>query len=471
MSTFAPGAFDPVMEVGSTPDATTGELVRVPVASPFSEIGSNSSYNLLNDAYVGQALFPRRNALLTFGKMMRSDAQVRTTVRACWIPVLGAEWHVEAASQDPVAVEQAQFIEYNLFQYMTTPWVRVLESAMTMLPFGSSVFEQVWTVGKWRRPEKNSNSRDMVLLRKLAFRPQSTILRYLYDANGGPNGILHLYVDMNNPASQQQEREIGIDKLVVFTFDQEANNLEGTSILRSAYKHWYMKDNFYKIDAIQKERHGLGVPEIKPPIGYSQNELSYAQQLGRNMRVNENAFIVTPPGWEIGFAKVEGNLVDALRSASHHDMMIARNVLIQFINAGSEGSGSSRAASATEYDLFLKSMRHSANLVADGFNQYVIPRLIRWNYDNTTDFPKLKVRGLGESRDIQQVSSGLERMVASRVITPDDTLERHIRNVFDLPTTWEASKEPRIAPALPPGAMTGGFKGGNNPSSKGANES
>ena len=96
-----------------------------------------------------------------------------------------------------------------------------------------------------------------------------------------------------------------------------------------------MKEHFYNIDGIQKERHGIGIPDIQPPPGYNENDLKFAQELGRNLRTNQKAYIIRPPGWFVGFAEVKGNLVNALESAEHHDLMIARNVLLQFINVGS----------------------------------------------------------------------------------------------------------------------------------------
>src|SRR6202000_3063401 len=131
--------------------------------------------------------------------------------------------------------------------------------------------------------------------------------------NGLQGGIFQGY---------QQWVNIPINKLLVFSFDKEAGNIEGISLLRSAYKHWYYKDTLYKIDAIQKERHGIGVPVIQMPPGWKKADKDLAEKIGRNLRTNEKAHIVLPPMWNILFAKLEGQPVDCLPSIEHHNQMI-----------------------------------------------------------------------------------------------------------------------------------------------------
>jgi hypothetical protein len=53
-----------------------------------------------------------------------------------------------------------------------------------------------------------------------------------------------------------------MDKLIVFVNEMEGMNWWGTSLLRPAYKHWFIKNTLYKIDAIAHERQGLGIPYV-----------------------------------------------------------------------------------------------------------------------------------------------------------------------------------------------------------------
>lgn len=403
----------------------------------FLEQGANAAVSA-NPVDIG-AMYPKINELRTYDRMIRADAQVRTSLNAIKVPVLTSTWFVEPASDNQLDVDAAEFVDYNLFSNMSVSWARFLEQCCRFLEYGCSVFEQVYEMKQWKPAGPNRNSRDLIMLRKLAERPRLTIEGFEYDENGGPKTIVHQKLDPENRKPAETVR-IPIEKAVVFTYDQHGSNLDGMSVLRSAYKHWYMKEHFYNIDGIQKERHGIGVPDIQPPPGYKTSDLQYARDLGRNLRANQKAYIIRPPGWFVGFAEVKGNLVNALESAEHHDLMIARNVLLQFINQGTSSSSGSRATSATAYDLFLKSLQHVANIIADTVNNYVIPNLVRYNFD-VARLPKLAFRGVGDSKDIQQVAAGLSNLVDARIITPDKLLETKIREEFGWPSTFDPEDE------------------------------
>ena len=447
-------------------DITTKDGKISPSPALYLEQGANAAVQA-NPIDIGP-LYPKLYELRTYDRMIRSDAQVRTSLKACKVPVLTSTWYIQPASEEQIDQDTADFVSFNLFENMSVSWSKLLEQILRMLEYGCSVFEQVFELKPWRHAAKNRNTRDMVMLRKLGERPRLTIDKFLYDEYGGPRGIMHNKIDPNG-VKPPETVEIDIEKLVVFTYDQHGSNLDGMSLLRSAYKHWYMKEHLYTIDGIQKERHGIGVPDIQPPPGYKTSDLQYAKELGQNLRTNQKAYIIRPPGWFVGFAEVKGNLVDALKSAEHHDLMIVRNVLLQFIN-----NAGSRASAATAYDLFLKSLVHVAKLIADTFNAFVIPNLVRYNYD-VDRFPKLQSRGIGDGKDIQAIASGLARLVDARLLTPDAEMEEKLREEFGYPITFDAG-DPRnkivakdtttqeiagaakVTPAAPGTAKPGGSK-------------
>jgi hypothetical protein len=251
------------------------------------------------------------------------------------------------------------------------------------------------------------------------------------------------------------ERWIPIEKLVVFTHEAEAGDLTGISILRSAYKHWFYKDTLYKIDAIQKERHGIGVPIIKLPPGFTKEDQALAENLGRNLRTNERAHVTIPPLWDIIFAKLEGQPVDCLKSIEHHDMRIKSNVLGSFMDA-------TTGTQDSNVDIFLKSTRYIADYIADIFNKHVIPQLVDLNFVLGADrgYPKLCARRIGEWEDLRTLSFAIRNLVGADVIRADDTLESHIRREMDLPqsdpTTARTPIQVRPALAGPPSTGTKG---------------
>ncbi len=191
----------------------------------------------------------------------------------------------------------------------------------------------------------------------------------------------------------------------------------------------------YKIDAIQKERHGLGVPHGKLLAGWTEKDREILRTMLRNIRVNEESFLITTPLVEVEFAELKGNLVNVLDSANHHNTMILMNVMAQFLAQGTDKSSSGgRASGGTQSDMFMKALKYVANYIVDVYNMYVIPELVVYNY-KTTSFPKLKVRNIGETRDLQMFASALANLFSQEAITADDPTENWLRSMFDMPAS------------------------------------
>jgi hypothetical protein len=365
---------------------------------------------------------------------------VRGTLRLLKTPVLGARWFMDPVSDKKADVAVADFIWHNLNCAMTISWTQILTEALLMEDFGYYMFEKVFETklveGKYR-----------TMWSKLAPRHPMDVKKWMYDSHGGPTGVQMYGMEaerLGQPAPDphptvagstyftpdlNQTVNIPIDKLLVFTFDREAGNLEGMSVLRSAYKHWYYKEQLYKIDAIQKERHGIGIPVIKLPVNFSAADKTAADDLGRNLRTNERAHVTLPPGWDLLFAKLEGNPVNAMESIEHHNAAIRENILATFMGGG-------KTTKEEDQTLFLKSLRFSADIVCDTFNIYAIPQLVDFNMfrgASKYEYPKLRARRIGETEDQRTMSFTLRNLVGAKIIVPDRRLEEWARRELDAP--------------------------------------
>jgi hypothetical protein len=414
-----------------------------------------------------------------YDRMRKSDGTVRGTLRVIKTPVLGARWFIEPGGPRKMDKRAADFVWSNLTEGMSISWMQVLTEALLMFDFGYYMFEKVYDT-----VQLDGNSR--TVWKKLAPRHPMDVESWEFDSSdGGPLGCW-VYVsdeDLNEamqglPGDQYGPgdpgyspypgmdnaptggvsgipnlpgvygqgtpghpgcRFIPIDKLLVFTFDREAGNIEGVSVLRSAYKHWYFKEQLYKIDAIQKERHGIGIPVIKLPQGYKDEDKKAAEELGRNIRTNERAHIVLPPGWEVNMLKLEGNPVDAMKSIQHHDELIEKNIVAYFLNSGRN----------VDVDMFLKSVRFAADIVADTFNLYAIPQLVKYNFPNAK-MPKLRHRHIGEAVDWRTMSFAIRNFIGAGVITPDQPMEDNIRDELGLPQADPSTARDVLAPQSGP---------------------
>lgn len=395
----------------------------------YTESGSSAATRLYDPV---PELGNKQQARQTYAKMRRTDVSVKISLTAGKAPCLGADYYVEAASDDPDDLVAAELLEFNLFGGMTVPWLKFLEQILHMFEEGFEPAETVWELREWAPKTKGANRKKYTMLRKLAVRPASTVLGIDYDDNGGPVGITQQAIREGGKASEKVT--IPIDKLCIFTFDQEGGDLEGNSILRAAYENWYYKTHLYKIDAIQKERHGIGVPEVELQPGYSENDKKIANELARNLRTNERAYIVRTNMMKIGFAELSngGAVVNCLHSINHHDDQIMKNIMVQFLNMGVTEGGGNRATSATSMDMFLKSMRYIAQSICDAINMYVVPNLISYNF-KVDRFPKLCVRNIGETKDLQTWASAMSNLIDKGAIQVDDETEQWIRKQVQAP--------------------------------------
>ncbi len=422
---------DPPVKLASGPLATGAEIGTTRSILPE-----------YNSKLVGQA------GIRAYDQMRRGDATVRTSLKTAKTPILAARWFVTPFSMDPEHVKQAEFIEWNLMQGMSSSWPALVNEILFMLDFGWYALEKVFDRTVW-------NGENLVYWKKLAPRHPMDLDHWEWDPNGGPKRA-HFYSGVYGDISTP----IDIAKLAVFTYDKEGGNITGVSVLRSAYKHWFYKDNFYKIDGIQKERHGIGIPIIKLPPGFSPEDKAKAQEIGRNLRTNERAHVVLPPNWEIMFAKLEGQHVDALASAEHHERMIFQNVMAEFLLSAFQG-----ADPTTNLDIFMKSSRFVADIVRDVFNRYCIPQLIQWNWGEMDGYPELRVRRIGDTQDWRIISFALRNLVGAGILQVDQPLEDWIREEMDLPHLDESTirevktpQQPNVGPprqSTAPGSQQG----------------
>lgn len=369
-----------------------------------------------------------RQRIQAYERMLITDAAPDVSLRAAKAPVLGAEFFIEGFSDDQNDIDVAEFVQTNLFDRMTIPFMDVVQDMLRCLDYGYWVQEPVWTLSEWSPKRSGANRKKYTMLKKIAPRPTPTIKQVLYDDNGGPAGVTHFAVNAKN---QVNEVDIEIDKLLIITFNKRGGNLEGKSILRTAYPHWVFKTKLYKVDAIQKERHGIGVPKIHLKPGYSPADKAAGHELGRNLRTNEWAHMVLPPEMDVTFAELHGNMVDVIPSIEHHNAMIMLNVLLEFLLAGIDAGGG-RATSATQIDMFLKASLNLATLICNVFNQYLIPKLVGYNF-KVQGMPKLKARNVGQTRDLQQFAAALKNLADANIITLDEETENWVRHYFDMP--------------------------------------
>lgn len=354
-----------------------------------------------------------------FDIMRNNDGTVRAAILVTTLPIRRAKWFINPATEDPKNKEIAEFVEHALFDWIEDmTWDDVIRQALLMVPFGVMLFEKVYTT-------YDHEGKTYITIKKLAPRLPRSIQSW--ELADGTFGI-------------QQIRQDGIlaqipgSKLLIMVNEREGDNWWGRSMIRAAYKHWYYKDNFYKIDAIAFERQGLGVPYVKMPVGYTANDEKKAVTLAQNMRANESAYAIIPNPYEVGFLDMGSKTTrDPEKSINHHNKEILQSVLAQFLELGATRSGSgSRALSEDHSDLFLKAEEAIANTLTSVFNKDLIKELVDLNFNDVTVYPVLDYSGITKV-DVAALGTAYAGLVTAGAINPTDGDEQYLRAAMGLP--------------------------------------
>lgn len=310
-------------------------------------------------------------------------------------------------------------------------WV---SEALTMLPFGFSLFEIVWA-----RTDAG------VIASKFAPRSQDTVYRWLL----GKSGAFEGFVQQAEPTYQLVE--IPAEKLIHLKTRSEKGNPEGRSILRASWIPYYYAKNIMQIEAIGIERDLAGMPVMYLPEGAntdtnsSTSDASKAAKIVRNLRNDEQAGVVLPFGWDLKLLSTGGSRqFDTDKIIQRYESRMLMSSLAQFLVLGQGGTGSF-ALSRDQTDLFNMSVNTTADTIADALNSQFIPRLMRLNgYD--AEGLKLDHSPAGDA-DVPGIATFLQSVGDKLTWLPSD--EVWLRDVAGLPQVApeeiEAEREARRA--------------------------
>ena len=453
-SSHYPSSLSPTIPV-PRPDPNSES--RVPNAAPVGVSGTPIVGGFLLDLGEYNPELMGRNALPTYEKMRRGDAQVRATLAACKLPVQSAKWEVVPAevgaapsgrpgqAQGPArtgssdagkqtqakAKEVAQFVKDNLFgglEFRTSTgalvsqsWDEVVRNALLMLDFGCAVHEDVWTVDG-----------DRIRLRRLAPRHPLTFYQWMVDEDGE---TLLTLIQYGYRRAQFLRVSLPVEKMSRFTYQQEASNFWGIALQRSMYPHWYAKNSLYRIDAIACERNALGIPVFKLPVGFSKEDKDAAFNFVTQLATHESTGMVEPPGDpSTGFRVVgcEGRVREVMPSIQHHNTMISRAALAMFLELGVEAHGGSRALGQSHTDFFFLALQSLADQVALTLQNTSVRRLVEYNFGEGAPMPKLVAANV-QARGLQDIAQALNQFALSGLVVSEDNLRKFIREELALP--------------------------------------
>jgi hypothetical protein len=431
---------------------------KTKIAAPMTEKGYTSpfagwqnSFGMFFDPFEDNPELLWPNSVRTFTKMSRADARIASVLRAVGLPIRRTEWRI---AKNGASDEVTEFVARDMGLPIVgepddTPkppmkgrfsWSAHLRQALLCLKFGHSVFERTYRIESDGRAH----------IDKVGARPASTIAYWdvardgeLMSIQQWPAGSFAAggvaIVGPTSPAGMGPWI-ITADRLAVYLNEPEDGIPFGNSILRPAWKHWKLKDEYMRIQAAAARRNGIGVPGFtaSPDESEDQDRLDVYQQMASAYRGGENAGFSIPAGAEFKLYGVEGNLPDIQQAIDYQDRQMALVALAHFLNL--DGKGGSYALASVQADTFVESVQTVATDLRDVAQPALVEDLVAQNWGPDEPTPLLVFDEIGSQQDA--TAAALNLLALAGLIRPDLPLETAIRQSMNLPDPDPETAEP-----------------------------
>ncbi len=430
----------------------------VPMAEsiPLDPMGTLGVTGLhISNGYVYEEFIPELQGdrgKRTYREMVDNDDVIGAVHYATERLIQAIEWTPSPSDADTSGAF-AEFVE-EVFSDMSDPFREFIAEVITQDIFGFAAFEIVFK--KRSGPDalypqaKSQFSDGRIGIHKLAPRAQESIERWDRLPNGDimgfwqydPNGAPIIYIPM--------------EKAVLFRTTSRKDNPEGRSLLRSAYRPWYIKKNIEWVEAIGIERDLAGLPVIRVPgeiLTNSANAVIKNEyiKMARDLKNNEQGGVVIPSdtykdgdGKPTNIPKVTIELLSSAGTKSintndvvmRYNRAIATTFLADFMMLGSGDTGSF-ALSKSKTQLFIRAVQGLVNGIADTINRDLLPKLWAINGFKPELMPKM-VPGHIAPQDLVELGDYISKLAgAGLVFGGDPETEKVLRQAADLPESVE----------------------------------
>ena len=386
------------------------------------------SHGYITDDYL--AVFNGRGKYDVLDKMRRDD-KCTASLLSIKNPIIGANYHIECEENEELE-ELFEDVFFGNGEYsMKKPFTQYIKEILTCLGYGFSIFEIVY-----RKTDKGILPYDLLYLK------QSTIDKW--ETQDWQLWVTQILKSQATYWKNKGSTTISIpsDKLILFTYDQEGDNYEWNSILRSAYRAWKQKDYIQKYQMRIAEKYAWGIIQAWTPTNaWEDDKVQYAKNLAKIASSRTN--IITHPGsetdgWKFEFVdpKIPSgvNFDDII---AYQDRAIANATMTVFLNT-SVWTEWSNARAQTEMDFFLIGVNSLAWTIIDVLNNYLLKPVWKINWWET---PNIMVEPIELKKDFNLIASWYKTLVDSGILTPDETLEEFARKQFELPEKSEVQTQ------------------------------
>jgi hypothetical protein len=370
---------------------------------------------------------------------MLTDPQIKSGYELIRMFLLSRKLIVTPASDDPNDTEVADVLD-KMLSDMKYPMRKVRNDMYSALIYGYSVSEIIWGADE---------DGERIGIDRIRPIPIDTLEDcFEYDDKGDLKTV-NQTVDNSDPV------KIPAEKCLIYTYDEQFGNREGTSILDGVYDNWYMKQKILGWYNVFLQKH-----EGPTLAGFVENPMYkdlFREQLDEIREGRANITVGMNDRIEVIESTHRGEgFKDAI---NYHDVMIYRKMNIGTMILGQENGAGAYAQSQTQFDTL--------SIFLDGIHEDIAAELqakivelvdMNWNVD---DYPVVSFETF-EEKDLLGLVNTLKPLIDAGAIDPQDSWFRHLvadivsrysdvdlSELLEEPEMMEQEEEEVVEPGLP----------------------
>ena len=465
---------------------TTKRPKRAPRGEAFQNIGTSGLRRYsghVTEEFISELRGKR--AIAVYREMSDNDPTVGAALLAIEQAIRKVGWFVSPAQKmkDTQKGEEAAAFLQSCLMDMSCTWDEMMSEVVTFLTYGWAWMEMSLKVrlGENRNKKLNSKFDDgKIGFRKISLRMQQSLESWEFDDDGE-------VIAMNQQAAPYYRlKRISRKKSLLFRTKAIGNNPEGRSILRNAYRPWFIKKTIEEIEAIGMERDLIGLPIIFGPEGFdiesedNESMRNAINVLFSQLRRDERDGLYLPFGWEIellGQGSQTRKQFDTDRIINRWDQRTVLALLAQAILLGANKTGSFALSRTQTDDFFKVSVQGYLQSIAAVFNRFMIPFLFKYNPSfnlKPADYPTLNPERV-TGPTLKEVGDFIKATAGAQFFKDDMDLRGEIERALHRYGGFSEFQQiggvrleeapPKVTPPVNPGANKNpGKDGGASPS-------
>jgi hypothetical protein len=278
---------------------------------------------------------------------MANDPNIAGQLRAIWMTIVsGVRWKMVGGREELRVKCAANFLRQGPRKYWCArSWNETLYNSLSMLPYGFSLFGKTWTP---------ADDGTMVLSDLTWLHPRS-VDEDGWDMDDADN-LLGVRRSYQTGTGKSYVREYnGADDLFLMTWGRRGANWEGVSYIRSMYRPWKLGEMAEKIDIIDLQNRGVGIPVAYLSGQGGQKERDTLVDILKSLRggSKERAYIVLQADEKVEFLTSTGTARSAQDTLAHHRASLVKAGGQEYFEQGNTATGSRAGASALATGFFV----------------------------------------------------------------------------------------------------------------------